>query len=92
MRMYRFVFFNISIHALREEGDSKEEAHFNSRNAFLSTPSARRATWRNGHNGSQHRISIHALREEGDAGHRRLGDGLRISIHALREEGDLICL
>ena len=56
--------------------------------AFLSTPSARRAT-----NAVQlilegRSISIHALREEGDLwcwGHAAC---LFISIHALREEGD----
>ena len=33
---------------------------------FLSTPSARRATGRDGHENPQDAISIHALREEGD--------------------------
>ena len=36
--------------------------------AFLSTPSARRATLYSGVNGAPHKISIHALREEGDRG------------------------
>ena len=56
----------ISIHALREEGDPRPEARRPRASKFLSTPSARRATrarWR--HDG-QHPISIHALREEGD--------------------------
>ena len=35
-------------------------------NAFLSTPSARRATRYIGNNNQQEQISIHALREEGD--------------------------
>ena len=57
----------ISIHALREEGDKEfslpicvdvEE--------FLSTPSARRATFCTGASGAERCISIHALREEGD--------------------------
>ena len=56
---------------------------------FLSTPSARRATWYIIVIVCKRHISIHALREE--------GDGIRspsfivvskISIHALREEGD----
>ena len=58
-------------------------------NAFLSTPSARRATWDHSGHSSAGSISIHALREEGDPydfarQHRRK----TISIHALREEGD----
>ena len=56
--------------------------------AFLSTPSARRATTRRPSLKTRKGISIHALREEGDGS---IGDyfGLpTISIHALREEGD----
>ena len=56
--------------------------------AFLSTPSARRATEVQCRHRSGEGISIHALREEGDgrwASHETLG---AISIHALREEGD----
>ena len=55
---------------------------------FLSTPSARRATF--GHHVQElvFGISIHALREEGDRQpDQGRGQG-RISIHALREEGD----
>ena len=57
---------DISIHALREEGDLMQLADAVMPATFLSTPSARRAT-RN-HAGGNHdkRISIHALREEGD--------------------------
>ena len=60
----------ISIHALREEGDASGMIIPTSRDSFLSTPSARRATnimlraeqiWE---------ISIHALREEGDSKNR----------------------
>ena len=56
--------------------------------AFLSTPSARRAT--NGAQifGAMGNISIHALREEGDFIGRRIVPVTGISIHALREEGD----
>ena len=78
----------ISIHALREEGDIYIEAEKAGTEAFLSTPSARRATTsrlrpvRNG------QISIHALREEGDGFCPVTGASLWISIHALREEGD----
>ena len=57
---------DISIHALREEGDyslptAKERPY-----QFLSTPSARRATGVNKLLGGNMSISIHALREEGD--------------------------
>ena len=57
--------------------------------AFLSTPSARRATSGRCWTHSSRWISIHALREEGDliaAGLKTVFFG--ISIHALREEGD----
>ena len=37
---------SISIHALREEGDLVESCVFTEEKQFLSTPSARRATWR----------------------------------------------
>ena len=56
---------------------------------FLSTPSARRATFALCQAGLISKISIHALREEGD-GQRSKGANMSswISIHALREEGD----
>ena len=57
---------NISIHALREEGDLPFCPASSRRGQFLSTPSARRAT---SHRPGEPRgpdISIHALREEGD--------------------------
>ena len=58
--------WDISIHALREEGDGKNKGCTIHRDGFLSTPSARRATFRAicAHDAVQ--ISIHALREEGD--------------------------
>ena len=55
---------------------------------FLSTPSARRATFCGGSGGSGWPISIHALREEGDECREHAGRNQCISIHALREEGD----
>ena len=58
--------------------------------AFLSTPSARRATGHFGFLLLFFGISIHALREEGD--HQRWApraSGGGISIHTLREEGDV---
>ena len=56
--------------------------------AFLSTPSARRATARRSAGQRPDRISIHALREEGDGWAERTHHAGLISIHALREEGD----
>ena len=56
--------------------------------AFLSTPSARRATWPAHRGRRQIPISIHALREEGDQRRRFPRGVVGISIHALREEGD----
>ena len=58
---------SISIHALREEGDVSTYADFDQAMAFLSTPSARRATKAIDDYTMQLIISIHALREEGDA-------------------------
>ena len=56
----------ISIHALREEGDEFMRSYYFTRKAFLSTPSARRATFLFRLNLVFSTISIHALREEGD--------------------------
>ena len=102
---------DISIHALREEGDTSRSSRrrwwsyfyprpprggrrFSSAararsKKFLSTPSARRATHRQGSGSGTGRISIHALREEGDSPNSvRRTLIASISIHALREEGD----
>ena len=57
---------NISIHALREEGDHGVSSASPINFLFLSTPSVRRATVRHNHSYQQGLISIHALREEGD--------------------------
>ena len=83
------VSVSISIHALREEGDSspifKKVAILN----FYPRPP------RGGRRGvcagivAPELISIHALREEGDIQHVHQDNGRNvISIHALREEGD----
>ena len=56
----------ISIHALREEGDKTSAAARKLHERFLSTPSARRATYKNVRCNRYLGISIHALREEGD--------------------------
>ena len=56
----------ISIHALREEGDCGYYYNKQQDNQFLSTPSARRATYYAKIGNILQFISIHALREEGD--------------------------
>ena len=57
---------DISIHALREEGDSGSGQSLEPDREFLSTPSARRATGLDRIKLPTCEISIHALREEGD--------------------------
>ena len=80
---------DISIHALREEGDVVSVGGFQHPFLFLSTPSARRATGTITYLGSTMMISIHALREEGDnSTFMAFSTSAMISIHALREEGD----
>ena len=64
--------FNISIHALREEGDSFSLSSNGTVNLFLSTPSARRATFLRRPVDKATNISIHALREEGDTNPLRM--------------------
>ena len=56
----------ISIHALREEGDTEDNGTSGDFEIFLSTPSARRATGAGPAADRRRFISIHALREEGD--------------------------
>ena len=86
----RLECLKISIHALREEGDSAATSPANPRKKFQSTPSARRATASCDFQVRHLVISIHALREEGDADNKAvLLERFCISIHALREEGDL---
>ena len=58
--------FSISIHALREEGDTLHSRQGSEEFVFLSTPSARRATNLQVCSRIRNKISIHALREEGD--------------------------
>ncbi len=58
--------FLISIHALREEGDMTGHKYSTKFKKFLSTPSARRATYTRPNIVRRLDISIHALREEGD--------------------------
>ena len=56
----------ISIHALREEGDTAAVVGTAATCGFLSTPSVRRATSCGVETSDEISISIHALREEGD--------------------------
>ena len=82
----------ISIHALREEGDLGGVVGMSIVVVFLSTPSARRATEIGHGTPLDILISIHALREEGDNSPCVAWEqGHSISIHALREEGDPSC-
>ena len=71
---------NISIHALREEGDELAAGVSRFIFQFLSTPSARRATQGAWNRCERVLISIHALREEGD---------LRFAVIAKRRKGFL---
>ena len=70
------VSYEISIHALREEGDLAMTRKNFSVLIFLSTPSARRATFRAGGAAAAGEISIHALREEGDFQRELIHTGL----------------
>ena len=79
---------NISIHALREEGDAGERGNFQDAGDFYPRP-PRGGRRSHSQQFQQCRvISIHALREEGDYVDSLSVDAKRISIHALREEGD----
>ena len=62
--------WQISIHALREEGDASDTGRKTKDGKFLSTPSARRATSRQAADLPAAQISIHALHEEGDSSAR----------------------
>ena len=80
---------DISIHALREEGDPFCPVRNTGTFSFLSTPSARRATFhKRDHSGFEAFLSTPSARRATKSplpchGRRK------ISIHALREEGDL---
>ena len=78
----------ISIHALREEGDSTSSASGTSRNDFYPRPPRGGRPPLAVYSAAKYDISIHALREEGDVGAGQGEHPARISIHALREEGD----
>ena len=88
--VFQTALTQISIHALREEGDAQAEREFALWSEFLSTPSARRAT---------PAISVTSFcisyfyprppRGGRQASPRPQSQSPPISIHALREEGDL---
>ena len=80
---------DISIHALREEGDRHRCPDRNT-GAGISIHALREEGDRMPERGQFiSDISIHALREEGDRQFKRIdGIKMKISIHALREEGD----
>ena len=88
----RSVFtLNISIHALREEGDPLSPGRYTAR-GNISIHALREEGDLVGISVAAHLvISIHALREEGDKSSRRYSVSTCISIHALREEGDYTC-
>ena len=64
---------HISIHALREEGDTFLPTPSQSMSVFLSTPSVRRATGSGFAANGGDDISIHTLREESDKVSARVG-------------------
>ena len=83
---------NISIHALREEGDSPLGFLFSFSGLFLSTPSARRATISSLLSGVMISVFLSTPSARRATLHFVVGSCDRsISIHALREEGDGRC-
>ena len=78
----------ISIHALREEGDSGLRHETLKPHNFYPRPPRGGRRGRTVQPDEQLKISIHALREEGDGGFSYVPTLRKISIHALREEGD----
>ena len=80
---------NISIHALREEGDTFGSTSGSIWTNFYPRPPRGGRRCKSGWRCGWSAISIHALREEGDVPRRLLLHArVGISIHALREEGD----
>ena len=86
--LYRSSSGEISIHALREEGDDTGPDALLNLGEFLSTPSARRATTlRRVSAGTSRFLSTPSARRATPF-HEIVRRGACISIHALREEGD----
>ena len=87
------LFLEISIHALREEGDREEKGPEVMVDDFYPHPPRGGRHLADLQNIMMRAISIHALREEGDEAHCGSAKLLQaISIHALREEGDSLVL
>ena len=86
------AWFQISIHALREEGDLHRKQKRRILERFLSTPSARRATRPTGRD---RQLSRNFYPRPPRGGRHTIPQvkitGTAISIHALREEGDRPC-
>ena len=80
----------ISIHALREEGDTDDDVGCRVVEEISSHALREEGDFRAGQDPYLWYISIHALREEGDGINKLLGGNITISIHALREEGDVM--
>ena len=86
----QFLYKEISIHALREEGDRDPRGLLSGDADFYPRPPRGGRPASDGCKKCTGEISIHALREEGDSiATTLLGKAAGISIHALREEGDL---
>ena len=83
----------ISIHALREEGDLRNRRNAVKLRKFLSTPSARRATWLTVGSSAGRLISIHALREEGDIPKKSItgSNGRFLSTPSARRATSVVC-
>ena len=83
------ISISISIHALREEGDSLSEAITKLKADFYPRPPRGGRLLLLLGVPADGLISIHALREEGDGATCKVDTADTISIHALREEGDV---
>ena len=87
---YYYTFSKISIHALREEGDQEQLLAEINRRRFLSTPSARRATWTATLRRSFTKFLSTPSARRATSDSPASWQSCCISIHALREEGDLL--
>ena len=90
LALRRLLFLEISIHALREEGDAQMIRRVRGESSFLSTPSARRATLLAGPPSPYKKkfLSTPSARRATKDGALWAAEN-NISIHALREEGDV---
>ena len=81
----------ISIHALRVEGDRQSAAAKRWKPYFYPRPPSGGRLEQYPDICAEIEISIHALRVEGDKAKGRITHEKNISIHALRVEGDFFC-